>query len=111
MLFVRTNLKLPENKGRLDIYPGITDGDGVGVDIIGDPDGLRYLSDVLRALAGYDQDSDNAPVGTREHVHLHRECQLGGHSCEVVVSRADAKGTGELPDFMKQSRRDGDKES
>ena len=110
MEIVETNLKLPENKGRLDICPEIHCGDCLSVTIMGDPDGLRYLSDVLRALADYDQDSDGSPVGTREHIHLHRKCQLGEHSCEVLVSRADAKGTGELPDSMKRQCKDRDSE-
>lgn len=100
--FVKTTLKLPENRGKLEVYAESDEGwlADLGVVIIGDPDGLRYLSGVLKALADYDQDSDERPVGTREHVHLYPKCQLGRHSCEVLVSRADAKGTGELPDFM-----------
>ncbi len=101
MAMIKTNLKIPENKGKLDIYSDIVEDNVSRVTIIGDPDGLRYLSGVLQALANYDQDSDNSPKGEREHVHLHRKCQLGKHSCEVEVSRADAKGTGELPDFMR----------
>lgn len=98
---VKTNLKMPANEGKLDIFPEIDEGCFPVITIIGDPVGLRYLSDVLKALADYDQNANNSPVGEREHVHLHRECQLGAHSCEVVLSRADAKVTGELPEFMK----------
>ncbi len=101
MAMIKFNLKLPENKGKLDIYSK-TDEDNIPeVIIIGDPDGLRYLSGVLKELADYDQDSRNSPEGTREHVHLHKKCQLGKQSCEVEVCRADTKGTGELPDFMR----------
>ena len=98
---IKTNLKQPENKGKLDIYSDIDEDNVQGITIIGDPDGLRYLSEVLQALADYDQDSDSSPKGEREHVHLHAKCQLGKHSCEVEVCRADAKGTGELPEFMR----------
>ena len=101
MAMIKFNLKLPENKGKLDIYSDTDEDNFTKVTIIGDPDGLYYLSELLKALADYDQDSRNSPKGSREHVHLHRKCQLGKHSCEVEVCRADAKGTGELPEFMR----------
>ena len=101
MVVVKSNLKLPENKGKLDIYQEICEGGSPSVVIIGDPDGLRYLSETLKALADYDQNSDSSPTGERAHIHLHRRCQLRRNSCEVEICRADAKGTGELPDFMK----------
>jgi len=103
-------LRLPESRGRLEIYPEVYDGESLSVTIMGDPDGLRYLSDILKLLADYDQDSDTSPEGARVHVHLRRQCQLGEHSCEVEVCRADAKGTGALPDFMKQHRKHKDSE-
>ena len=34
------------------------------------------------------------------NIHIHPEYQLGEHSCELEIFRADAKGTGEFPDFM-----------
>ena len=101
----KIKFSFPENNGRLEIYPEVYEGDSLSVTIMGDPDGLRYLSDVLKILADYDQESDDSPIGTRMHVHLYRQCQLGEHSCEVEVCRADAKGTGEFPDFMKQHRK------
>ena len=101
MAMIKFNLKLPENKGKLDIYSKTHEDNIQEVIIIGNPDGLRYLSGLLKALADYDQDSRDLPKGEREHVHLHRNCQLGKHSCEVEVCRADAKGTGELPEFMR----------
>jgi hypothetical protein len=101
MAIIKTNLRIPVNKGKLDIFLKNDEDDAPEVIIIGDPDGLRYLSGVLKALADYDQDSIDLPTGKREHVHLHANCQLGKHSCEVEVCRADAKGTGKLPDFMK----------
>ena len=101
MTIIKKNLRLPENNGKLDIYSKTHEDNIQEVTIIGDPDGLRYLSGLLKALADYDQDSRNSPKGSREHIHLHRKCQLGKHSCEVEVCRADAKGTGELPEFMR----------
>ena len=101
MAMIKTNLKLPENKGKLDINPEIHESNITEVTIIEDPDGLHFLSELLKILADYDQDSCNIHKGAREHVHLHANCQLGKHSCEAVVCRTDAKGTGELPDFMR----------
>ena len=101
MAIIKKNLRNPENKGKLDIFLKSHEGNTPEVMIIGDPDGLRYLSELLKALADYDQDSRDLPIGEREHVHLHANCQLGKHSCEVEVCRADAKGTGELPEFMR----------
>jgi hypothetical protein len=74
MAMIMTNLKLPENKGKLDIFLKNDEDDVPEVMIIGDPDGLRYLSGVLKALADYDLDSRDLPKGDREHVHLHSEC-------------------------------------
>jgi hypothetical protein len=101
MVIIKKNLRIPENNGKLDIFLKNDEDNVREIMIIGDPDGLRYLSEVLNVLADYDQDNSNCPIGEREHIHLHAECQLGKHSCEVEVCRADAKGTGELPDFMK----------
>ena len=107
----KIKFRFPDNKGKLEIYPEISDGDSLSVTIMGDPNGLRYLSDVLKILADYDQESDNSPIGARMHVHLHRQYQLGEHSCEVEVCRADAKGTDELPDFMKQVNKEKNSEN
>jgi hypothetical protein len=61
---------------------------------------LKYLSKLLDYLANYDLNKSQAPDGAREHIHLHRNEQLGDYSCEVELCRADAIGTGELPEFM-----------
>ena len=83
----------------LDIYPEVIDGNQLTVSIVGDPAGLRRLAKLLVALANTDQNSNNDSVGERAHLHLHRGESLGDHSCEVELCRADAKGTGELPDY------------
>ena len=90
----------PEKSGKLDIYPDIHCGSVLGVNIVGDPDGLRYLAKLLNYLAGFDQNKNSDPKGSREHIHLSSESHLGEHSCQVELCRADAKGTGQLPDFM-----------
>jgi len=97
----KTIFRCPKKEGRINIYPEIIDERYVNVTIIGDPDGLRYLAKLLIALADYDQEVTTAPVGDREHIHLHANEQLDSHSCDVELCRADAKGTGVLPDFMK----------
>ena len=92
--------KQPKKQGNIDIFPQIQDGNNISIVIIGDPDGLRYLSSLLLNLADCDQEVSQAPSGSREHVHLHVGYQLGNHSCEVEICRADAKGTKESPEFM-----------
>jgi hypothetical protein len=82
----------------LNIYPELYEYT-VAVTIVGDPNGLRYLASILNKLADVNQEKLDIPVGEREHVHLHANEQLGDHSCEVEICRADAKGTGELPDY------------
>ncbi len=72
--------------------------------ICGDPEGLRYLAAVLTWLAGFDQAKNPDPVGSREHLHFRPGAQLDVPSCPVEVCRADAKGTGELPNFMRQEK-------
>ena len=94
---------LPSKKGCLDIFPEIHHGQTLNITVMGDPDGLRYLADLLNYLADFNQDDNSDPVGNREHIHLSPECQLGEHSCQVELCRADAKGTGQLPDFMRDS--------
>jgi hypothetical protein len=88
-------------KGKLSIFPEIVDGNSIAVTIIGDSPGLRYLANLLVQAAQIDQEKENIPHGERYHIHLHYNEHLDGHSCEVEICRADAKGTGELPDFMK----------
>lgn len=91
----------PDKSGNIDIYPEIVDGNLLTVNIVGDPEGLKYLASLLSRLVDFDQETNNAPAGCREHIHLHRNEQLGEHSCEVEICRADAKGTGELPEYTR----------
>jgi len=90
----------PEKSGKIDIFPEISEGNSLSVTIIGDPNGLRYLAELLRNMSDLDLSGAKYPAGTREHIHLHANAQLGARSCEVEICRADARGTGELPDFM-----------
>jgi len=91
----------PDKSGNINIYPEIVDGNVVTISIIGDPRGLKYLAELLNYLADFDQEESQSQVGCREHIHLHANEQLDAHSCEVEICRADAKGTGELPEFMR----------
>lgn len=92
----------PEKVGNIDIFPEIHDGRIVTISIVGDPKGLKYLAEVLNYIADFDQEENEDPEGSREHLHLHPDEQLGWHSCEVEICRADAKGIGELPKFMRK---------
>ena len=76
-----------------------------GVFISGDPDGLRSLARLLIWLADADQESHTTmPDGAWCHVHLHANDavesfnSLSPFSVETVLSRLDAKGTGEFPE-------------
>ncbi|MHC4086473.1 MAG: Imm32 family immunity protein [Planctomycetota bacterium] len=93
----------PDRSGKIDIFPEIYEGNVVSVTIIGDQKGLKYLAEVLLWLADVNQEDSDDPIGTREHIHIHRNEQLGDNSCEVEICRADAKGTGELPEYMRES--------
>ena len=92
--------KGPKKRGKINIYPEISRGNSISIHIIGNPDGLKYLADWLNFLANFDLNQTDDPIGSREHFHFHPTCQLNSHSCEVIIWRADANGTRELPDFM-----------
>ncbi|MBE0538003.1 MAG: hypothetical protein IH624_20265 [Phycisphaerae bacterium] len=92
--------ELPEKDGRICIRPETVD-DIQYVSITGDPEGLRYLADALKWLADFDQNRNTDPPGSREHLHMEPGEELDSCSCYVELCRADAKGTGELPDYMK----------
>ncbi|MBI9017749.1 MAG: hypothetical protein JEZ07_10875 [Phycisphaerae bacterium] len=92
---------IPKKEGCLDIFPESHGDNQVSICLIGDPDGLRYLAKLLNWLADFDQSNNSDMEGSREHIHLHSNNQLGNHSCEVEICRADAKGSGMLPDFMR----------
>ena len=98
-------MKLKKPKGNLDIFAEVHTGQKPDVVILGDPDGLRHLADLLYAMADVDQETTSAPNGTREHIHIHPKQHLGPHSCEVEICKSDAKGTGKLHKFRKRSRR------
>jgi hypothetical protein len=90
----------PSMSGYINFFPSVNT-DMVSINISGDPEGLRYMARLLNWMADFDLKEAVCFDGEREHIHLHPETQLGNHSCEVVVWRADAKGTGELPDYSK----------
>ena len=91
----------PKAEGKLEIFPESRHGRIASITIIGDPPGLRYLARVLDYIADFDQEQRGEPSGARAHLHLHPEGQLGAHSCETEICRADASHTGGLPAFMK----------
>lgn len=94
--------EIPEKSGNICIFAEPHKGTcSPPVTIIGDPEGLRYLAEVLMWLADFNQDENTDPVGSREHLHLEPNEELNSKSCYVELCRADAKGTGELSDCMK----------
>lgn len=66
-----------DTKGKLNIFPTVENDSNPVVRIIGDPEGLKYLANLLNILADYDQDINDAPDGTREHIILTPETHLG----------------------------------
>ena len=100
--FAWLDFPMNDNEGNLEIYPDILDGRYPKVTILGDPEGLRYLADIIRRIADIDQ-STNHPYDNRFHIHLRPDsAALGNYSCEVEICRADDKDTGEFPDFMRR---------
>jgi len=96
--------EIPEKSGKICICPILHKSTyGLSVEVIGDPDGLRYLAGVLKWLADFDQNENTDPIGSREHLHLEPNKELDQKSCYVEVCRADAKGTGELADILKET--------
>lgn len=95
--------KIPNKKGILYIYPIIYNGKTTKVNIDGNPDGLRYLASLLNYAAEIDQEKIGLPDGERFHIHLNAGSQLGWHSSEVEICRADAKGTGEYLQYMDEA--------
>jgi len=88
-------------KKYLEIYPEILYGNKIKINIVGNPKGLLYLAGLLTELANVDQEKvEDLPVGDREHTHLYSLNDLNEHSCEVEICRADAKGTGEYPEYL-----------
>lgn len=91
-----------KKKKYLEIYPEILYGNRIKITIVGNPKGLLHLAGLLTELANVDQEKvEDLPVGDREHSHLYPSGQLNEHSCEVELCRADAKGSGEYPEYLK----------
>ena len=96
----QNSVKWPKPEGKLAIYPSIEHGQVCEVNIIGNPDGLRYLASALLAVA--EADPQKCPIhdGAYVHLHLRPECELIDHSSSVMISRADEKGTGKLMEIF-----------
>lgn len=88
---------VPAHYGTLSIAPTLLNGQVVKVTIMGDSDGMDYLSDLLKYMAELDVELRNMPDGARAHFPLRPGLQLHELSCEVEICRAEAKGSGELP--------------
>jgi len=66
--------------------------------VYGDPAGLRSLAFKLLKLAELNQtelDERSCPNSEGVHVHLDHSIGLRLNSCEMILGRSDAKGTGD----------------
>ena len=66
--------------------------------LYGDPTGLRSLASKLLLLADLNQlELDGKSCPNSEGVHIHLDQSMGLHlsSCQLIVGRSDAKGTGD----------------
>ena len=69
------------------------------VSIYGDPSGLKSLADLLYEVARIDQSiipPKNLPEGEGFHLHLRPGKALNVESCEAIIGRLDAKGSGDF---------------
>jgi len=87
-------------QGKVNCIPRIADAAKITVEITGDADGLRSLAKMLAGLADNPEEIVDTPPGLTCHLHFYPERDLGWHSCELVLSRADDLVTGALPDYM-----------
>jgi hypothetical protein len=93
-------------QGELDVFISHQEDEHDGVTktwsevlIHGNPEGLKSLAKVLMEIAEMNQndvEDKHLPIGARAHVHLRPGLELSKSSCEVIVGRLDAKGTGEF---------------
>ena len=95
--YVDSYENLPKKKGKVALQAEIQNNE-VFVAIVGDSKGLRYLADLLYYMADLEIEERNMPDGARAHFVLHPGLQMAKRSCGVELCRAEAKGTGELPE-------------
>jgi hypothetical protein len=91
-------------QGELDVFISQQDDELDGVTstwsevlIHGNPEGLKSLAKLLMEIAELNQNNaedKHLPIGARAHVHLRPGIELSKSSCDVIVGRLDAKGTG-----------------
>ncbi len=93
---------LPEPAGRLAVFPTVYEGHQVLVSVVGDAEGLRYLSKLLAYMADLEIAKQQMPPGERAHVPLFPGRQLIAHSCNVEICRAEAKDTGAVPPYFEE---------
>ncbi len=91
-------------QGELDVFISHQEDEHYGetstwseVLIHGNPEGLKSLAKLLMEIAELNQndtEDKQLPTGARAHVHLRPGMELSKSSCEIIVGRLDAKGTG-----------------
>ena len=90
----------PKSRGRIWVTPGIQYLREVRVEILGDPEGLEYLAEVMKYVSEIDQRTACVPRGERYRLRLDPGVELEEYSCYVDIIRADATGTGEYPEGL-----------
>ena len=91
---------IPVPKGNVSIFPSIYEANNVLVSIIGDKEGLLYLAELLKYMAEVNVEQQGMPEGERAHIPLQAGKHLIDHSSEVQICRAEAKGSGDYPDYF-----------
>ena len=90
----------PKPRGRLWVIPRLANVGEVKVDVLGDQEGFAYLAELLEYVARLDLRAACVDRGDRYHVHLEPGGELDRLSCYTTITRADASGTGELPEML-----------
>jgi hypothetical protein len=95
-------------QGELDVFVSHQEDEQDGetrtwseVLIHGNPEGLKSLAKLLMEIAELNQNDvkdKHLPIGARAHVHLRPGMELSKSSCDVIVGRLDAKGSGAFYD-------------
>jgi hypothetical protein len=71
---------------------------GTTICVYGDPAGLRSLARKLLQLADLNQselDGRSCPISEGVHVHLDQSMGIHLSSCQLIIGRSDANGTGD----------------
>jgi len=95
--------RIASNPGTLFLF-SYGRGKGKTVSICGDPEGLRFLAQLLKDVADVDQTQIpdiNCPQGIGTHYHVYKhDGHVHSKSNDILVGRLDGKGTGSHEWFL-----------